>query len=163
MQIGPIRMSAIDFTSMGVSLALLIGVGLFLSKTRIGRATRAVSDNPQLAAASGINVNSVIRIVWVLSGALAAVGGILWAYFRPGVTWNMGGQMLLLIFSAVVLGGLGTAYGAILGALIIGVAVEISPLLGIPVDLKYASALLVLIIILLVRPQGLLGRRERLG
>ncbi|QAY71879.1 branched-chain amino acid ABC transporter permease [Xylanimonas protaetiae] len=163
MQLGPIRLSSIDLVSMGVSLVLLVGVALFLTRTRIGRASRAISDNPQLAAASGIPVDRVIRIVWVISGVLAAVAGILWAYFRPGVKWDMGGQMLLLIFSAVVLGGLGTAFGALLGALIIGVAVEISPVLGLPVDLKYAAALVVLIVILLVRPQGLLGRRERLG
>lgn len=163
MQFGPVRLSSIDLISMGVSLVLLLGVALFLTRTRIGRASRAISDNPQLAAASGIPVDGVIRIVWVLSGVLASVSGILWAYFRPGVKWDMGGQMLLLIFSAIVLGGLGTAFGALLGALIIGIAVEISPVLGLPVDLKYAAALIVLIVILLVRPQGLLGRRERLG
>jgi branched-chain amino acid transport system permease protein len=163
MQLGPVRVSSVDLASMGVSLVLLVAVGLFLTRTRTGRASRAISDDPQLAAAAGIPVDRVIRIVWVLSGVLAAVSGILWAYFRPGVKWDMGGQMLLLIFSAVVLGGLGTAFGALVGALIIGVAVEISPVLGVPVDLKYAAALVVLIVILLVRPQGLLGRRERLG
>ena len=131
-------------------------------KIASSKATRAISDNPQLAAASGINVDRVIRIVWVLAGALAAISGVLWAYFRPGVQWNMGTQMLLLIFAAITLGGLGTAFGALLGSLIVGIVVEVSTL-WIPSDLKYAGALVVLIIILLVRPQGLLGRKERLG
>ena len=90
------------------------------------------------------------------------LSGILWAYFRPGVKWDMGTQMLLLIFAAITLGGLGTAFGALLGSLIVGLVVEVSTL-WIPSDLKYAGALVVLILILLVRPQGLLGRKERLG
>jgi len=161
-QFGPISLSYIDLVSMGVSVVVILAVAFFLLRTRIGKATRAISDNPQLASASGINVDRVIRIVWVLAATLAAVSGILWAYFRPGVRWDMGTQMLLLIFAAITLGGLGTAFGALLGALIVGIVVETSTL-WIPSDLKYAGALVVLILILLVRPQGLLGRKERLG
>ncbi|MGA7148137.1 MAG: branched-chain amino acid ABC transporter permease [Microbacterium sp.] len=162
-RIGPIAVSWIDVLSMGVSIVLLLAVAYWLLRTRIGKATRAISDNPGLAAASGINVDRVIRIVWVLSAALAAVAGVLWAYFRPGIKWDMGVQVLLLIFAAVTLGGLGTAFGALIGSLIVGILVELSTLLGIPPDMKYVGALAVLIIILLVRPQGLLGRKERLG
>ncbi|WP_350353416.1 branched-chain amino acid ABC transporter permease [Microbacterium sp. A8/3-1] len=161
-QFGPISLSYIDMIGMGVSIVVILGVAFFLTRTRIGKATRAISDNPQLAAASGIDVDKVVRYVWILSGTLAAISGILWAYFRPGVKWDMGAQMLLLIFAAITLGGLGTAFGALVGSLIVGIAVEVSTL-WIPSDLKYASALVVLIVILLVRPQGLLGRRERLG
>jgi branched-chain amino acid transport system permease protein len=161
-QLGPIQLSYIDLISMGVSIIVILGVAYFLLGTRVGKATRAISDNPQLASASGINVDRVIRIVWILAGALAALSGILWAYFRPGVKWDMGTQMLLLIFAAITLGGLGTAFGALLGSLIVGLVVEMSTL-WIPSDLKYAGALIVLILILLVRPQGLLGRKERLG
>ncbi|WP_442928286.1 ABC transporter permease subunit [Microbacterium sp. MMO-56] len=159
---GPIQLSYIDLVSMGVSVVVILAVAFFLLRTRIGKATRAISDNPQLASASGINVDRVVRIVWVLAGTLAAISGILWAYFRPGVRWDMGSQMLLLIFAAITLGGLGTAFGALLGSIIVGLVVETSTL-WIPSDLKYAGALVVLILILLVRPQGLLGRRERLG
>ena len=162
-QLGPISLSYIDMVSMGISIVVILGVAYFLLRTRIGKATRAISDNPQLASASGINVDRVIRIVWILAGALAALSGILWAYFRPGVKWDMGTQMLLLIFAAITLGGLGTAFGALLGSLIVGLVVELSTLFGVPSDLKYAGALVVLILILLIRPQGLLGRRERLG
>ncbi|WP_223169120.1 MULTISPECIES: branched-chain amino acid ABC transporter permease [Microbacterium] len=162
-RVGPIAVSWIDVVSMGISILLLLAVAYWLLRTRIGKATRAISDNPGLAAASGINVDRVIRIVWVLSASLAAVAGVLWAYFRPGVKWDMGVQVLLLIFAAVTLGGLGTAFGALIGSLIVGILVELSTLLGIPPDMKYVGALAVLIVILLVRPQGLLGRKERLG
>jgi branched-chain amino acid transport system permease protein len=161
-QLGPISVSYIDLISMGVSVVVILGVAYFLLRTRIGKATRAISDNPQLASASGINVDRVVRIVWILAGGLAALSGILWAYYRPGLRWDMGTQMLLLIFAAITLGGLGTAFGALVGSLIVGIVVETSTL-WIPSDLKYAGALVVLILILLVRPQGLLGRKERLG
>ncbi|MFD5224678.1 branched-chain amino acid ABC transporter permease [Microbacterium sp. NPDC058342] len=163
MQFGPISLSYIDLIGMAISLAAILGMAWFLTRTRIGKATRAISDNPQLAAASGIDVDRVVRIVWIIAGALAALSGVLWAYFRPGVKWDMGMQMLLLIFCAITLGGLGSAIGALIGSIIVGIAVEVSTLLGVPSDLKYATALVALIVILLVRPQGLLGRRERLG
>lgn len=162
LNLGPISLSWIDIASMITSTIVLLLVGLFLLKTRIGKATRAVSDNPSLASASGIDVDHVIRIVWVLGAALAGLSGILWAYFRPGVTWDMGFQLLLLVFSAVVLGGLGTAFGALIGALIVGVLVELSTL-WIPSDLKYVSALFIMIIVLLFRPEGILGRKQRIG
>ena len=161
-QLDPVSLSYIDMIAMGTSLAIIVAMALFLTRTRIGKATRTISDNPQLAAASGIDVDRVIRIVWILAGVLAAVSGILWAYFRPGVKWDMGMQMLLLMFCAITLGGLGSAIGALIGSLVVGVAVEVSTL-WIPSDLKYASALVALIVILLVRPQGILGRKERLG
>lgn len=162
LQLGPVRLSPIDFASMGVSIVVLLGVAYFLLRTRIGKATRAVADNPSLASASGIDVDRVIRIVWVLGAALAGLSGVLWAYFRPGVSWDMGFQILLLVFAAVVLGGLGTAFGALLGSIITGLFVELSTL-WLPSDLKYVGALIVLIVVLLFRPEGLLGRRERIG
>ncbi len=160
--LGPISLSWIDVTSMAVSVIALLGFGYFLTRTRIGKATRAVSDNPSLASASGIDVDRVIRIVWVLGALLAGLSGILFAYYRPGVSWDMGFQLLLLIFAAVTLGGLGTAFGALVGSLIVGLFVELSTL-WLPSDLKYVGALVVLILVLLFRPQGILGRRERIG
>lgn len=159
---GPIKLSAIDMMSMGISVVVLVAVALWLVHTRTGKATRAISDNPSLAAASGINVDRVIRIVWIMSAALAALGGILWAYFRPGVRWDMGVHILLLIFAAVCLGGLGTAFGALIGSIIVGLLVEVSTL-WLPSDLKYVGALAILILVLLFRPQGILGRKERIG
>lgn len=160
--IGLFGLTWIDVGSMALSIVVLLGVAFFLLRTRIGKATRAVSDNPALAAASGIDVDRVIRIVWVMSGALAGLSGILWAYFRPGVSWDMGFQILLLTFAAVTLGGLGTAFGALVGSLVVGMFVEVSTL-WIPSDMKYVGALVILIIVLLIRPQGILGRKERIG
>jgi branched-chain amino acid transport system permease protein len=93
---------------------------------------------------------------------LAALAGILWAYFRPGLRWDMGTQILLFIFAAGILGGLGTAFGALIGAIIVGLLVETSAML-LPADLKYVGALMVMIIVLLFRPQGILGQKERIG
>lgn len=160
--LGPIRLSTVDMMSMGISIVVIIAVAFWLLRTRVGKATRAISDNPGLAAASGINVDRVIRTVWILSASLAGLAGVLWGYFRPGVKWDMGVHILLLMFAAVTLGGLGTAFGALVGALIVGILVEVSTL-WLPSDLKYVGALVVLILILLVRPQGILGRRERIG
>jgi len=141
---------------------VLIAFAFWLLRSKMGKATRAVSDNADLAAASGINVDQVIRVVWIMAGGLAGLAGILWAYFRPGLKWDMGEKILLFIFAAGVLGGLGTAFGAFVGAMIVGVLIETSAQF-IPSDLKYVGALVVMIIILLFRPQGILGRRERIG
>ena len=159
---GATSLSVIDMASMVLSLVVIIAFAWWLMNTQTGKATRAISDNPDLAAASGIDVDRVIRTVWIVAAGLAGLAGVLWAYFRPGIKWDMGAQILLLIFAAVTLGGLGTAFGALLGALVVGMLVEVSSLV-IPADLKYVGALVVLIVILLVRPQGILGRKERIG
>lgn len=160
--LGPIVISPTSLISMAVAVVVIILVAYWLTYTRTGKATRAISDNASLAAATGIDVDRVVRIIWVLGSALAGLSGILWAYFRPGIKWDMGWQILLLIFAAVVLGGLGTAYGALVGSIIVGLLVEVSTL-WIPSDIKYVSALTILIVVLLFRPQGILGRRERIG
>jgi neutral amino acid transport system permease protein len=162
--IGPIVVTTVSFLAMGVSIVVLGLVGFVLLRTRIGRATRAVSDNPALAAASGIDVDRIIRLVWTVSMGLAGLAGIFYALVvSNGIKWDTGLQILLLLFAAVTLGGLGTAFGALLGALIIGLVVEMAGPLGAPGDLKYAVALAILILLLLFRPQGLLGRAERVG
>ncbi|MGL4340041.1 MAG: ABC transporter permease subunit [Rhodoglobus sp.] len=162
LKFGAISLSPFDIASMVISIIVLLAVAFFLLRTRIGKATRAVSDNPSLASASGIDVDRVIRIVWVVGGVLAGLSGILFAFNRPGVSWDMGFQILLLIFAAVTLGGLGTAFGALVGSLVVGMFVEISTL-WIPSDMKFVGALVILILVLLVRPQGILGRKERIG
>ena len=159
--IGPATITIASLVSMGVSVVILALVAVFLTRTRIGKATRAVSDNASLAAASGINVDRIIRIVWILAATLTGLSGILYGIFRQ-VNWNMGFQILLLLFAAVTLGGLGSAFGALVGSLIIGIVTEVSTVF-IANDLRYAVALIILILVLLVRPQGVLGRRERVG
>jgi branched-chain amino acid transport system permease protein len=147
---GSLTLSTTDIASMAISIIVLTTFALWLSLTKTGKATRAISDNVDLAAASGIDVDRVI------------LGGILWAYFRPGIKWDMGEKILLLIFAAVVLGGLGTAFGALIGALVVGIMVETSTMILAP-DIKYVGALIVLIGVLLVKPTGLLGSKERIG
>jgi neutral amino acid transport system permease protein len=161
-EIGPITLSVQSLWAMGIAVAVIILVGLFLLRSRIGRATRAVSDNPSLAAASGIDVDAIIRLVWTASAGLAGLAGVMLGLVLNGVNWQTGLQLLLLMFAAVTLGGLGTAFGALAGAMIIGMVVELTNLV-LPGDFKYATALLILILVLLVRPQGIFGRRERIG
>lgn len=143
------------------AVAILGGIGLFLQRTKMGTALRAVSDDPDLAESTGINVDRVITLTWVLAGGLASIGGVFFAV-NEGVQWDMGLRLLLLIFAAVVLGGLGTAYGAMVGGFVVGVAVEMSTLF-VPSELKGAVGLILLIVMLLVRPQGLLGQKGRVG
>lgn len=158
---GPVSITPTDFVSMAVALVAIAAVVLIVQKTRMGKATRAVADNPSLASSAGINVERVITFVWVLGAALAGLGGILLG-FTQQVSFQMGFQILLLIFAAVTLGGLGTIWGAIVGSLVVGLFLQLTTLV-IPTELKSVGALLVLIVILLVRPYGLLGRRERVG
>jgi branched-chain amino acid transport system permease protein len=139
----------------------LLGVALFLLRTRIGKATRAVSDNRDLAESSGIDVNRVITFVWAAGAGLAALGGILQGLSEQ-VSWQMGFQLLLLMFAGVTLGGLGTAFGALVGSMVVGMVMELSTL-WIPSEFKTVTALAILIVILLVRPQGILGQAERIG
>jgi neutral amino acid transport system permease protein len=163
-QLGPIPVTSVSFVAMGVSIVMIGLVGFVLLRTRIGRATRAVSDNPALAAASGIDVDHIIRLVWTAAMGLAGLSGIFYALVvSNGIKWDTGLQILLLLFASVTLGGLGTAFGALVGALVIGLVVEMAGPLGAPGDLKYAVALAILILLLLFRPQGLLGRAERVG
>lgn len=151
-----------SYIAMGISLLAIIGVGLGLMYTRFGRATRAISDNPALARASGIDVDRVINIVWIIGAGLAGLAGVFLGLVFNGLNWFTGGQLLLMFFAAVTLGGLGTAFGAFIGSMLIGMMVELTNI-WLPGDLKYATALLLLILILLVRPQGIFGRKERIG
>jgi neutral amino acid transport system permease protein len=146
---------------VAASLVVMAAVGLMLRHTRLGTAMRAVADNKDLAEASGISVDRVILYTWVLGAALAGLGGIFLGITQT-VQWDMGFVLLLTMFAAVVLGGIGTAYGAALGGLIIGVTTEASTF-WIPVEFKVVVSLAVLILVLMVRPQGLFGVKERVG
>ncbi|MDO1480366.1 branched-chain amino acid ABC transporter permease [Rhodococcus ruber] len=161
---GPIAITPVNLACIVVSLVVLVGVALLVQRTRIGKAMRAVADNRDLAAASGIDVERVVRFVWGLGGGLAALGGVLFGLSELGgrVQWEMGFKLLLLMFAGITLGGLGTAYGALLGCVIVGLLVQLSTLIINP-DLKYIGGLLVLIVVLVVRPQGILGSRARVG
>lgn len=158
---GVFTMTDRALASIVISLVVLLLVAAMLQRTKIGKAMRAVADNRDLAASSGIDVDRVILFVWMLGGSLAALGGVLLA-LSDQVQWDMGFRLLLLMFAGVTLGGLGTAYGALVGSVIVGVFVQMSTLV-IPSDVKYVGGLLLLIVILVIRPQGILGSRARIG
>jgi neutral amino acid transport system permease protein len=158
---GPVSIAPRDLVITVLSLLVLTGVALMLRRTRAGKAIRAVSDNRDLAESSGIDVSRVILNVWLLAGALAALGGVFFGLAQL-VSWDMGFRLLLLMFAGVILGGLGTAYGVIAGSLVVGIVAQVSTI-WFPVELQNAWALLVLIATLLVRPQGLFGQRTRVG
>lgn len=161
LQLGPISATPKNLISMGIELIVLIAVGFALLRTRTGKAARAVADNPALAASSGINVDRIIRIIWTGGGAIAALAGVMLG-LSQNLKFTMGQELLLLIFAGVTLGGLGTAFGALIGSIIVGLFIQVSTL-WIPPELKNVGALAVLILVLLFRPQGILGRRERIG
>jgi branched-chain amino acid transport system permease protein len=160
-ELGPISIVPRDLVIMGLSILILVTVATFLQFTRVGKAMRAVSDNKELAESSGIDVERIILFVWVVGGGLAATGGIFQALDQQ-VNFQFGFQLLLLMFAGVTLGGLGTAYGALVGSLIIGLFVQLSTLF-VDAEFKNSGALLVLILVLIVRPQGILGQAERVG
>lgn len=161
LELGLVNITPKSILTSVIGILFIIGATLWLLRTRMGKASRAVADNPALASASGIDVQRVIRAVWILGAALASYAGVI-VTVNQGVSFLMGQDMLLLIFAAVTLGGLGTANGALVGSLIIGLFVQLSTLF-IPTELKYVGALIVLILILIIRPQGILGKQERIG
>ena len=141
---------------LALAVLLVAAVYLLLEKTRMGKAMRATADNPDLARISGIDIEVVARWTWVVGGALAGASGILLgldSQLRPEMGWSL----LLPLFAAVILGSIGNAYGALAGGLILGVVQQVSTAFLNP---AYAPgvAFLILIAVLLVRPQGLFGR-----
>jgi branched-subunit amino acid ABC-type transport system permease component len=159
--LGPVSLRFTDVAGAVISIVVLLLVAFVMLRTKLGKAARAVSDNRALAAASGIDVDRVIRYIWIGGAALAALAGVLLGYYQS-LRWDLGSSILLLIFAAVTLGGLGSAFGALVGSLALSILINLSTVI-IPENLKYAAALVLLILILLFRPQGILGRRERVG
>ncbi len=147
--------------TIGVALVVLTLLATFLQKSRYGTAIRAVADDRDLAESSGINVEGVINRTWILATALAGLSGIALG-INESAQYDMGFRLLLLLFAAVVLGGLGTVYGVMLGSFVVGLAVEMSTL-WLPSELKATAGLVILIVMLLFRPTGLFGAKERFG
>jgi branched-subunit amino acid ABC-type transport system permease component len=135
-------------------IALVVGLQMFLSRSKWGKAMRAMSDNPNLALLSGIDNRKVVMLTWVISGGLCAAAGVflgLNTELKPMMGWSM----LLPMFAAAILGGVGRVEGAVLGGLIVGIAEELSVLV-LPSEYKAAMAFAILLVMLLVRPTGLL-------
>jgi neutral amino acid transport system permease protein len=141
-----------------VGIAVLVAVGLMLRLTLLGKRMRALSDDLELAETAGIDTRRVINYTWIFAGALAGLAGVLAAAItdlRP----ELGFELLLPIFAAVILGGIGDAFGALAAGLVIGVMTEWSTLV-IDARWKTAVGFLVLVIVLIVRPQGIFGRAK---
>jgi len=156
--VGPLRVTALWLWLIFAAVSLALIMHFVLVKTKIGRAIRATSSNPELALASGINIDRVILITWFIGAGLAAIAGI----FRSAGTqvWPMTGwDIILPIFAVVILGGIGNFYGSIAAAFIIGLAENLGVValmaLGLSTEYRIAIAFLILIITLIVRPQGL--------
>lgn len=142
---------------MIVAWALVALTYVFLSRTRMGKALRAVADNPDLAQIAGISTERIIAWAWGISGALAAAAGILYgiqAQLKPEMGWTF----LLPLFAAVTLGGIGSMAGALVGALTMGIAQQVSTAYLLP-TYKPAVAFIIMVIVLLVKPEGIFGRR----
>lgn len=161
----PIRLGSFSFTAAQLAIVViailtLVAMHLLLTRTALGRAMRAMSDNPSLARASGIDTHRVTLWTWFISGSLAGLGGITLALNTVEFQAFTGNTFLFVIFGAVILGGIGQIYGAMVGALIIGLAVNLSGLvISSAYDLDVAFVFLVLA--LLLRPQGLIAARGK--
>ena len=162
--IGGVRLSRTQILAIVISLAALLVVAFVLVRTALGKSMRAVSDDAELAAIAGVDVDRVIRFTWLLAGALAGLAGVLAGLLQATFDPNVGFVLLLPVFAAVVLGGIGSAYGALAGGLALGIVQELSTWEelagGLSPVWKPVVAFVVLVAVLLVRPHGLFGRAE---
>ncbi len=155
---GEVRINPIDIRLAALALVTLAAVFAILHLTPIGRRMRAVADNRDLARVSGINTGRVMMALWLLTGAVCGIAGIILG-LKTVVAPELGWELLLPCFAAAILGGVGNPLGAVIAGIVLGVAQELStPLVGF--TYKLALAFFVMLLILLVRPQGLFGRLE---
>ncbi len=159
-----IRLSQSQLVAVAISVVALLVVAVVLARSSVGKAMRAVADNADLAAVAGVNVDRIVLFTWILAGALAGLGGVLAGLLQSSFDPNIGFVLLLPVFAAVVLGGIGSAYGALVGGLALGVAMEVSTWDSLGGGLspvwKPVVAFTLLVAILLFRPQGLFGRQR---
>ncbi|MFC6752730.1 branched-chain amino acid ABC transporter permease [Halorubrum tibetense] len=156
-----IRITYHDLATVVSAAVLVVGLHVLLQHTDLGRKMRAMADNPDLARVSGIRTYRVKLWSWIIGAGLAGAGGAFLGLFNQLLP-RMGFNLLLVVFAAVILGGIGSVYGAVLGGFLIGMVVEMTPLLsraGIPIGIEYAEAVafLIMVVILLVRPNGIAG------
>ncbi|MGA7935928.1 MAG: branched-chain amino acid ABC transporter permease [Kovacikia sp.] len=153
LSIGMIRIPFYNLVVIFLAMAAIAALHYLLQNTRIGKAMRAVADDIDLARVTGINVDWVVIWTWVIAGGLTALAGSMLGLVQA-VRPNMGWFLILPLFASVILGGIGNPYGAIAGALIIGIVQEVSTY-WLPTEYKLGVALLVMVLVLLIRPQGL--------
>ncbi|NNN15055.1 MAG: branched-chain amino acid ABC transporter permease [Acidimicrobiaceae bacterium] len=155
LHIGPFDFTVVQLWIIAVAILSMIVIHLLLTRTSLGKQMRAMSDNPELAKISGVDTRTVTRSTWALSGALAGLGGVVLALNTVVFQTTTGDDLLFVIFAAVILGGIGQTYGAMLGALVIGIVTEVSAV-WVSSAYKQDVAFLILVVMLLVRPQGII-------
>lgn len=160
LHLGPFLLSTDQLIIVAIGVGAMLAVHLLLTRTKLGKAMRAMSDDPSLAMVSGINTRAITTFTWFLTGLLAGLAGTVLGLNISSITPAMGETFLFVIFAAVILGGIGRPYGAMLGALVIGLATEISAIV-INAAYKLDVAFVLLVIVLLIRPQGLLAVRGK--
>lgn len=157
-----LRLSRSATIGVAITVLTMIGTGLILAYTTIGRNVRAVGEDSKLAAVSGVDPDRVVVNAWILAGALAGLAGVIQALIFVAFDGNMGGTLILAMYVAVILGGIGDPYGALVGGLAVGVLTEVSTweALAGGVDPRYKPvvAFVILAIALVVRPYGIFGR-----
>jgi branched-subunit amino acid ABC-type transport system permease component len=152
--VGPFLWTTTDIAIMSSSVVILAALHVVLQYTRFGKSLRAVSDNPELARVTGIPYPQVVRLTWLIDGMLAGFAGFVLASYVGTLTPTTGFSFLVVVFAASVLGGLGRPYGTAVGALIIGLAMEVSASY-LPAEYKTSVAFVLLIGALLIRPRGI--------
>ncbi len=155
---GGLLLNAVELVIMALAVVVMLATHALLRYTRLGKAMRATAANRALARNCGIRASRVITITWAVTGAMAGMAGTVLAIDLGSFDATSTDLFLIMILAAVFLGGPGQPYGAMLGAVIIGISTEVSAAF-IPADYKYVIAFLVLLIMLGVRPSGLLGER----
>jgi len=153
---GVVPVNLHDVTLFVVSVSLMVGLHLLLQRTKLGKAMRAMADNEDLARITGIPTEQVVRYTWIIGAGLTGIAGYMFFLWKGTMGFFDGWLLLLLIFAAVILGGIGSIYGAIVGGLVIGMTASVS-VIWVPTGLARAAAFMIMIVILLVRPKGIFG------
>ena len=156
MQVGPFLITPIQLFAIISSVLIMVLIYLLLQFTKLGKMIRATSDNLDLARIRGIRTESVVVWTWLISSALSGLAGVMLG-LMGAIDLHMGIEMLLVIFASVIMGGIGNPYGAVAGAMIIGIAMEVSSAFGLS-EYKSALAYLLMGVILLLKPKGLFAR-----
>lgn len=151
-----VTVTAHQVTLVVIAVALMLGVHILLQRTKLGKAMRAMADNEDLARVTGIPTERVIRYTWIIGGGLAGASGYLIALERGTLSFQVGWLLLLLIFAAVIMGGIGSIYGAMFGGVVIGIAQNLS-IVWLPTDFSLVAAFLLMILVLLFKPSGIFG------
>jgi len=162
LRLGPVALTVNQIAIIFLAVAVMLGIHALLRYTRLGKAMRATAANPTLARSCGIPTQRVIDVVWLITGALCGLAGVVAALDSDSFTIASGAGFLITALAAAVLGGAGQPYGAMLGAVVIGMVTELSAAAWSP-DYKEVVAFAILVLVMVLRPQGLLAKRGALA